>query len=62
MLSILYQRLKMENDSMELRNVDPESMLKITKELLLEMAKDLSSASADPNDTFNFKKPTNLKK
>ena len=52
----------MENDSMELRNVDPESMLKITKELLLEMAKDLSSASVDPNDTFNFKKPTILKK
>ena len=54
-------RLKTANNTMGLSNVDPELVIQVTKDILTEMANDLTSPT-DPNDYFVFKKPINSQK
>ena len=54
-------RLKTANNTMGLSNVDPELVIQVTKDILTEMANDLTSPT-DPNDSFMFKKPINPQK
>ena len=51
----LYEwRIQQLSGDMELSQVDEKLRLQVTKELLTEMAKELSSSTSD---SFNFKKP-----